>query len=96
MREMITKKLQNEIGTVGWSLLKPHAERGVLLIIHSQLDLLEVAVQIAEDQTEQVRSWLDDGKITRPSSSRMKEWETKNSIFTCVIVHPFILVQLLS
>jgi hypothetical protein len=96
MREMITKKLQNEIGTVGWSLLKPHAERGVLLIIHSQLDLLEVAVQIAEDQTEQVRLWLNDGKITRPSSFRMKEWEAKNSIFTCVIVHPFILVQLLS
>jgi len=93
MSESLTEKLKNEIGTADWSLLKPHAERGVLLIIHPQLDLLEVAVQIAEDQTEQIRMWLDGGKITRPTPARLKEWETGETIFTCIIVHPFVLVQ---
>lgn len=93
-QESLAEKLKDEIGTADWPLLKPHAERGVLLMINSHLDLLEVAVQVAEDRTDQVRSWLDGGKITRPTPSQMQEWETENTIFTCVIVHPFVLIQL--
>jgi len=96
MKESLTKKLKNEIGTANWPLLKPHAERGVLLIIHPQLDLLEVAAQMAEDRTEMIRMWLDGGQIVRPTSEQMEIWETGDSIFTCIIVQPFILIQLLS
>ena len=94
MQKSSTEKLKNEIGTANWPLLKPHAEREVLLIINPQLDLLDVAVQVAEDRTEQIRIWLDDGKITRPTSAQMKEWEMGETIFTCIIVHPFVLIQL--
>ena len=94
MQEPLAEKLKDEIGTAEWLMLKPHADRGVLLMIHPQLDLLDVAVQVAEDQTEQVRSWLDSGKISRPPLALMKAWETENTVFTCVIVHPFILIQL--
>jgi len=94
MPESLTEKLKNEIGSADWPLLKPHAERGVLLIIHPQLDMLDVAVQVAEDRTEQIRLWLDDGKITRPTSAQLKEWEMGETIFTCIIVHPFVLIQL--
>ncbi len=94
MPESLAEKLKNEIGTADWPLLKPHAERGVLLTINPQLDLLEVAVQVAEDRTEQIRLWLDDGKITRPTQAQMKEWEMGETIFTCIIVHPFVLIQL--
>ena len=94
MPESLTEKLKNEIGTADWPLLKPHTERGVLLTINPQLDLLEVAVQVAEDRTEQIRLWLDDGKITRPTSAQLKEWEMGETIFTCIIVHPFVLIQL--
>ncbi|MEA2109413.1 MAG: DUF2288 domain-containing protein [Pseudomonadota bacterium] len=94
MQKPATEKLKNEIGTADWPLLKPHAERGVLLLIHPQLDLLEVAVQVAEDRAEQIRMWLDDGKITRPTPTQMEQWETGNTIFTCIIVQPFVLVQL--
>ncbi len=94
MQEPLAEKLKDEIGTAAWPLLKPHADRGVLLMIHTQLDLLDVAVQVAEDQTEQVRSWLDSGKISRPPLAQMKAWEAENTVFTCVIVHPFVLIQL--
>lgn len=94
MEKYLAEKLKNEIGTADWPLLAPHAKRGVLLLIHPQLDLLEVAVQVAEDRAEQIRMWLDDGKITRPTPPQLKEWETGDIIFTCVIVQPFVLVQL--
>jgi hypothetical protein len=94
MQKSSTEKLKNEIGTANWPLLKSHAERGVLLIIHPQLDLLEVAIQVAEDRAEQIRMWLDSSKITRPTQAQMEQWETGDTIFTCVIVQPFILIQL--
>jgi len=94
MPESLTEKLKNEIGTADWTLLKPHAERGVLLIIHPQIDLLEVAIQVAKDQAEEIRLWLDGGKITRPTQAQMEQWETGDTIFTCVIVQPFVLIQL--
>jgi hypothetical protein len=96
MQKSLTEKLKNEIGTANWPLLKPHAERGVLLIINPPLDLLEVAVQVAEDRTEQIRMWLDNSKISRPTSAQLKEWEMGKNIFTCIIVHPFVLIQLSS
>ncbi len=94
MQKSSTEKLKNEIGSADWPLLKPHAERGVLLIIHPQLDLLEVAALVAEDRTEQIRMWLDDGKISRPTSAQLKEWKMGETIFTCIIVQPFVLIQL--
>jgi len=96
MQKSLTEKLKNEIGTANWPLLKPHAERGVLLIINPQLDLLEVAALVAEDRTEQIRMWLDNSKISRPTSAQLKEWEMGETIFTCIIVHPFVLIQLSS
>ena len=94
MEKLLAEKLKNEIGTADWPLLKPHADRGVILIIHPQLDLLEVAIQVAEDRTEQIRLWLDGGEITRPTPKQLKEWETGETIFICIIVQPFILIQL--
>lgn len=94
MTESLVEKLKKEIGTADWALLKPHAERGSLLKIHPQLDLCNVAVHIARDQKEQVQAWLDEGKISRPSNKEMGTWETGEIIFTCVIVQPFVLIQL--
>ena len=94
MRKTLTEKLKNEIGNADWPLLKPHADRDVLLIIHPQLDLLEVAIQVAKDRSKQIRLWLEGGKITRPTQAQREQWETGDTIFTCVIVQPFVLVQL--
>ena len=94
MSNSLVEKLSNEIGTADWTLLKPHAKRGVLLIIHPQLDLCNVAVHIAGDQAEQVQVWLDGGKISHPTNKQMETWETSDIMFTCVIVQPFVLIQL--
>ncbi|MBN2332290.1 MAG: DUF2288 domain-containing protein [Deltaproteobacteria bacterium] len=94
MENSLVEKLQDEIGTVSWPWLKPHGERDALFLIDPQMDLLDVAVHIAEDRVEQVRHWLETGKIIRPDTKQMDAWETANTMFSCLIVKPFVLIQL--
>ena len=86
-------KLRQEIGTVVWPRLQPHAERGVLFEVVAELDLLEVGVAVAEDRTEQVKKWLTEGHLLRPGPEKITAWHQEGGVFTALIVKPFVFFQ---
>jgi hypothetical protein len=85
-------QLTEMIDVAEWEWLKPHALKGNLFLVNSNLTILEVGLAVAEDNTEMVRQWLDDGMLQRPSSSQMDYWQEQGGPkFESLIVHPFIL-----
>jgi hypothetical protein len=93
MREneiLLREKLAGEIGTVAWSWLRPHQERGVLFLVGEELELIEVAIAVAEDRAETIRSWLDAGLLNQPGPEQVEEWEISGGLFAGVIVKPYI------
>ena len=48
----LTHKLTLETARITWSELQRHFARGVVLVVHGQLDLIKVAVKFAEDDTD--------------------------------------------
>ena len=83
-------KLKEEVGTVSWSWLRPHQQRGTLFLIAEKLDLVEVAVEVAEDRVVQVTSWIENGDLVRPTSDQVAEWETSGGLFSGIIVKPYV------
>jgi len=86
-------KLELEVGTADWQQLKPHFERGVIVIVENGLDIIDIALQIASNNTEQVQEWITSGAIIKPTLEQMELWELKELSFRSIVVAPFVLIQ---
>ena len=87
-------ELAEAIDEAEWNWLMPHARRGSLIVVHPQLNLLDVGVAIANDDTACVQRWIEEDLIRKPSQLQLSDWnmdQTKR--FTALIVQPYVLVQ---
>ena len=53
----------------------PHAKRDAIIVVETELDLSEVAVAIAEDNTALVQGWIGDRSISKPTSEQLYRLE---------------------
>ncbi|MEZ4873432.1 MAG: DUF2288 family protein [Bdellovibrionales bacterium] len=47
MAEDLRLKVESQIDTASWDLLREHYERAALVVVHPDIDLVDVAVQVA-------------------------------------------------
>jgi len=87
---LLADKFKEEIGTVSWSWLRPHEKRKVLFRVATELDLVEVAIAVAEDRTAKVKSWLENSDLTQPTLQQVAKWEKSGGLFSGIIVKPYV------
>ena len=87
---LLAEKFKEEIGTVSWSWLRPHEKRKILFQVAEELDLVEVAVAVAEDQVDKVKSWLENDDLAQPTLKQVAKWEKNGGLFLGVIVKPYV------
>jgi hypothetical protein len=64
------------------------------VVVDPQLDLVEVGVAIATDNTAAVNHWIAEALLTKPSPFQLEIWDqTAKKQFQSLIVQPFVLVQ---
>ena len=86
--------LANEVHRVDWQPLAAHAKRGGLVLVDTRLDLVEVAVAVAEDDTGKVQQWMEAKQLSKPTDAQVGSWENEtDERFTVVIVQPYVLAQ---
>ena len=74
--------------------LKPHIKRDVVVVVAEPLDLLDVGVAIANDNTSSVQHWIGEQLIAKPSPEQLTEWNSvRTKRFKALIVQPYVLVQ---
>ena len=93
----IKTKLQEDIATIGWRDIVPHAKRDAVIVVNPELDLVIVGEAIAKDNSGLVRNWIEQAKIAKPSTQQLTQWNNNpETQFTTLIVQPFVIVQKLS
>lgn len=88
----IEEKLKQQIEQATWDMLKPHFERGGLVVVHEDLDLVEVGAAVAEDRVDQVQHWLEGRMLVKPDAAVVETWPDEKT-FNFVIIQPYVLVQ---
>jgi len=69
-------------------------ERDALILVGRNLDLVEAAARISEDDTAQVGAWITTGRLTKPNLEQIRVWEADPTrAFRMLIVQPYVLVQ---
>ncbi len=91
--EELRAKLNAETGKLGWPELEPHFARGVLVRVAPELDLLEVAERMAQDDKAVFEGWLATGQIARVSEAEAAAWSNGGTLFWAVVVAPWVLIQ---
>lgn len=89
----IQDQLAKEIAQVEWQDLIPHAQRDAIIVVTPYLELLEVGLALAQDNSSAVQYWISERLIAKPSAQELSDWHTQpHQTFKTLIVQPFVLV----
>jgi hypothetical protein len=72
--------------------LQPHLNRDVVVWVDDSLDLVEVGMAIAKDDTNAVRRWIEEQFLIKPDADRIAQWPPTVR-FRALIVQPYVLIQ---
>ena len=87
-------QLQENLDEAEWDWLIPHVKRDSLVVVTSQLDLLDVGVAIATDNVSSIQRWISEALIYKPSPEQISDWnQNSTKKFDAIIVDPFVVVQ---
>lgn len=86
-------KLVKETARIRWQELQRHYARGQVVAVSPELDLVEVAVRLAEDDRTRFEGWLAARQIHAPSADQARLWHDLDTVLWAVVVAPWVLVQ---
>lgn len=87
-------QLAQTVDEAEWEWLIPHAKRDALVVVTSQLDLVDVGEAIALDNVVVVQRWISEQLIAKPSQTQLTDWNgDRTKRFNTLIVQPYVLVQ---
>jgi hypothetical protein len=87
-------ELAETLDEAEWNWLAPHARRDSLIVVKSELNLLDVGEAIANDNVASVQRWIEEDLIAKPSSDQLSAWnQDQAKRFSALIVQPYVLVQ---
>jgi hypothetical protein len=89
----IEAQLAEERADIEWEALIPHSRRDSIIFVHKGLDLVQVGVAIAQDNTAQVEVWIAEQLIQKPTAQQLSEWnQNPKQPFSTLIVQPYVLI----
>jgi len=86
-------QLNLETGRISWRELQPFFARGQTVYVAPELDLIRVARGFADDEADQVRAWMDDGRVSEVSTDQARHWIEHDADMWAVVIKPWVLVQ---
>jgi len=88
------EELALSVDEAQWDWLRAHLERAGIIIVSPDLDLVEAGLKISDNDTLAIQSWIDTGKLSKPSAQQVAEWDAnKEKRFQTLIISPFVLIQ---
>ncbi|MEW5942756.1 MAG: DUF2288 domain-containing protein [Pseudomonadota bacterium] len=91
--EIYRAKVNLETSQMEWKELERFFASGAMISVEPELDLVEVAFQISQDNKKQVENWLAERKIGKVSDEQARRWSEANAALWAVVVKPWVLVQ---
>jgi hypothetical protein len=90
---LLRREYHGQTARITWHELQPHYARGNVVCVGAGLDLVEVAVQLGLDNTEQFEAWIAAGDVAAVSDQQALSWFEANEELWAVVAAPWVLVQ---
>jgi hypothetical protein len=91
--EIFRAKVNLETAQIAWRELQRYFASGVALAVAADLDLVDVAYQMSQDNTVQVGQWIAAGKLGKVADEQARGWLETDEVLWAVVASPWVLVQ---
>jgi hypothetical protein len=85
--------LNGQTGKLAWPELERHFARGMVVRVDNDLDLVEVAAAVVEDNKEAVNAWMASSQVMHADERDAKDWTLRQPQFWAVVAAPWVLIQ---
>lgn len=92
-QELIRGKLNSETARIAWKELQRYFAGGYTLMIDQQLDLIDVAYQMQQDNAAQIEQWMQQNLITQVSNDQARQWYNDDAELWACVAKPWVLIQ---
>lgn len=90
----LRERLNLETARIHWRELERYFASGKVVHVSSELDLIDVAACLAEDQVDHLKAWMSARQVQLLSDETAKIWaEQSPDNLWAVVVAPWVLVQ---
>lgn len=93
LQQLLKQDIHAETSTIAWADLQRFFAAGKAIYVSTALDLVDVALQLSNDNSDQVGQWMRDHKLAPVSDEQARCWIETNATVWAVVVKPFVLVQ---
>lgn len=93
LQALLKDEIHSETSKIAWSELQRFFAAGKAIYVSIELDLIEVAVQVSNDNSKTIRQWMETGKIAPVSDDQARYWIDTDATVWAVVVKPWVLVQ---
>lgn len=91
--EVFRAKVNLETSQIAWKELQRYFAGGVALAVAADLDLVEVAYQMSQDNAAKIRQWMAADKFGKVTDEQAAAWIEADALVWAVVVSPWVLVQ---
>jgi hypothetical protein len=92
-QEIVRAKVNQETSKIAWKDLQRFFAAGMAIRVGEDLDLVEVAFQVSEDNATQIGEWMAAGKFGKVSDEQAGVWFERDALLWAVVISPWVLVQ---
>lgn len=92
-QKLLHAKLNTETSQIAWSELLRFFAGGLVIVVHSDLDLIDVAARFSIDDKATVEQWLNEAKLVKATDEQATTWLDADSLLWAVVARPWVLVQ---
>lgn len=87
------KDLSKEAGKINWKELERFFASGKLIFVDKTLNIIDIAHKINIDDTNQIKSLIENNELKFVSDKQAKSWSYENTQFISIVVAPWVLIQ---
>jgi len=91
--DILRARLNRETSRIAWKELLRFFAAGTVIAVSEELDLVEVAIQISNDNKALIKQWMLEKRVNKVSDAQAKGWLETDTALWAVVVRPWILVQ---
>jgi hypothetical protein len=91
--DILRASLNRETARIAWKDLLRFFAAGTVIAVSDELDLVEVAIQISNDNKALIEQWMHEKRVGKVSDAQAKDWLETDATLWAVVVRPWILVQ---
>ena len=85
--------LKQECAPIAYKEIEQFFARGMLVLVADDLDIIDVALVIQADDTQQLNEWISQEQVIRVHDDYALKWSQKETLLMAVTAVPWLLVQ---